>query len=146
MLCIQKVDFIILNEVDLQFILTRNTMQLTVFTSIHCNVLVREWSQNRMFVSRICFLFVFIVQIKVQTSMTRVWEWKMSCSNCSREYKTKSKVSEAATQSVPRKRCSENRQQIYRRTPMLKCNFNKVAKQLYWNRTSAWVFSCKFAA
>ena len=23
---------------------------------------------------------------------------------------------------------------------------NKVAKQLYWNHTSAWVFSCKFAA
>ena len=36
------------------------------------------------------------------------------------------------------KRCSENRQQIYRRTPMPKCDFNKVA--------SAWVFSCKFAA
>ena len=29
---------------------------------------------------------------------------------------------------------------------MLKCNFNKVAKQLYRNHTSAWVFSCKFAA
>ena len=26
------------------------------------------------------------------------------------------------------KRCSENMQQIYRRTPMPKCNFNKVAK------------------
>ena len=42
-------------------------------------------------------------------------------------------------------------QQIYRRTPMSKCDFNKVAikvsikvaKQLYSNRTSAWVFSCK---
>ena len=44
------------------------------------------------------------------------------------------------------KRCSENMQQIYRRTPIPKCNFNKVAKQLYCNRTSAWVFSCKFAA
>ena len=33
---------------------------------------------------------------------------------------------------VLRKRCSENMQQIYR--------------QIYWNRTSAWVFSCKFAA
>ena len=37
-------------------------------------------------------------------------------------------------------------QQIYRRTLMPKCDFNKVPKQLYWNRTSAWVFSCKFAA
>ena len=24
--------------------------------------------------------------------------------------------------------------------------FNKVAKQLYWNHTLAWVFFCKFAA
>ena len=44
------------------------------------------------------------------------------------------------------KRCSENMQQIYKRTPMPKCDFNKVALQLYWNHTSAWVFSCKFAA
>ena len=33
-------------------------------------------------------------------------------------------------------------QQIYRRTPMPKCDFNKVVKQLYWYRTSAGVFSC----
>ena len=32
---------------------------------------------------------------------------------------------------VLEKRCSENMQQIYRRTPMPKCDFNKVAKQLY---------------
>ena len=32
---------------------------------------------------------------------------------------------------VLRKRCSENMQQIYRRTRMPKCDFNKVAKQLY---------------
>ena len=32
---------------------------------------------------------------------------------------------------VLRKRCSENLQQIYRRTPMPKCDFNKIAKQLY---------------
>ena len=28
---------------------------------------------------------------------------------------------------VLRKKCSENMQQIYSRTPMVKCNFNKVA-------------------
>ena len=28
------------------------------------------------------------------------------------------------------------------RTPMSECDFNKVALQLYWNRTSVWVFSC----
>ena len=43
------------------------------------------------------------------------------------------------------KRCSEYMQQIYRRTPLLKCDFNKVVLHLYWNRTSAWVFFCKFA-
>ena len=47
---------------------------------------------------------------------------------------------------VLRKRCSEDIQQIYRRTPMPKYDFNKVALQLYWNHTSVWVFSCKCAA
>ena len=32
---------------------------------------------------------------------------------------------------VLRKSCSEKMQQIYRRAPMPKCDFNKVAKQLY---------------
>ena len=41
---------------------------------------------------------------------------------------------------VLKKSCSENMQQIYKRTPMPKCDFNKVTLQLYWNRTSAWVF------
>ena len=30
-----------------------------------------------------------------------------------------------------KKRCSEKMQQIDRRTPMPKCDFNKVAKRLY---------------
>ena len=38
-----------------------------------------------------------------------------------------------------------SRSEIYRTTPMPKCDFNKVAKQFYWNHTSAWVFSCNFA-
>ena len=37
-------------------------------------------------------------------------------------------------------------QQIGKETPILKWDFNKVAKQIYWNRTSAWVFSCEFDA
>ena len=47
---------------------------------------------------------------------------------------------------VLNKRCSGNMQQIYRRTPMPKCDFNKVALQLYWNHISALVFSRTFAA
>ena len=38
---------------------------------------------------------------------------------------------------VLRKTFPENMQQIYRRTPNPKCDFNKVVKQLYWNHTSA---------
>ena len=32
---------------------------------------------------------------------------------------------------VLKKKCSENIPQIYKRTPMPKCDFNKVAKQFY---------------
>ena len=49
------------------------------------------------------------------------------------------------SRAILRKRCSENMQQTCRRTPMRKCDFNKVANQLYWNHTSAWVFFSKFA-
>ena len=38
------------------------------------------------------------------------------------------------------KRFSGNMQQIYRRTPTPKCDFNKIALQLCWSHTSAWVF------
>ena len=41
---------------------------------------------------------------------------------------------------VLRKRCSENIQQIYRRSPMPKCEqLEHKVEQLYWDRTSAWV-------
>ena len=43
------------------------------------------------------------------------------------------------------KMCSANTQQICRRTQMRKCDFSNVANQLFWNPTSVWVFSCKFA-
>ena len=44
-----------------------------------------------------------------------------------------------------RKGVLKNMQQIYRRTPIPKCDFNKVALQLYWNCTLTCVFCCKFA-
>ena len=46
---------------------------------------------------------------------------------------------------VSRKSCSENMQQIYWRRLMPKCDFNKVSLQLYWNCSSARVFSCSAA-
>ena len=50
----------------------------------------------------------------------------------------KTTIQKQPSRCVLNKRCSENMQQIYRRTPMPKCDFNKVTLQLYWNRTSAW--------
>ena len=38
---------------------------------------------------------------------------------------------EAALHRCSSKKCSEKMQQIYKRKPMPKSNFNKVAKQLY---------------
>ena len=40
-------------------------------------------------------------------------------------------------------RCSYEK--VFCRKPMPKCDLNKVALQLYWNPTWAWVFSSKFA-
>ena len=42
----------------------------------------------------------------------------------------KSTKQKQPSRDVPIKRCSENMQQIYRKTPMPKCDFNKVALQL----------------
>ena len=48
--------------------------------------------------------------------LLRDWE----CCNC--------RVHKQPSRGVLRKRCSEKMQQIYRRTPMPKCDFNKVTK------------------
>ena len=43
---------------------------------------------------------------------------------------------------VPRKRCSENMQQIYRKTPMLKCDFNKaIFRTPFPKITYGWLLS-----
>ena len=41
------------------------------------------------------------------------------------------KMQKQPSKGIPRKRCSENMQQTYRITPMPKCDFNNIAKQLY---------------
>ena len=40
-------------------------------------------------------------------------------------------IQKQTSRGVRKKRWSENMQQIYKRTPMPKCDFNKVAQQLY---------------
>ena len=55
------------------------------------------------------------------------------CNLCNNLWKkkTKSSIQKQPSRGTLRKRCSENMQQMYRRTPMPKCDFNKVAKQLF---------------
>ena len=65
---------------------------------------------------------------------------------CTRKSRRIIKYQKQSPRGVPRKRCSENMQQIYKRTPMPKGDFNKAALQIYWNCFLAWVFSCMFAA
>ena len=48
--------------------------------------------------------------------------------NCSQN--SKGNLQKQPPRGVFNKKCSENMLQVYRRTPMPKCNFNKVAKQL----------------
>ena len=43
----------------------------------------------------------------------------------------KKKTQKQPSRGPLRKRCPENMQQMYRRTPMPKCDFNKYAKELY---------------
>ena len=67
---------------------------------------------------------------------TRLWIWY-----------ARAQWQKQTSRGVLTKRCSENMWKIYWSTPTPKCDFTKVAnRQLYLNQTSAWVFSCKFAA
>ena len=74
-------------------------------------------------------------QKKLQVSQIIVW-WHVN--NLARlTVKQSNNSQKQPSTGVLRKRCSENMQQIYRRAPMPKSGFNKVAKRLYWNHTSA---------
>ena len=70
-------------------------------------------------------MFVNILRLKIkilQAYLNNAWAWD----NSSDSYKYI--LQKQPPKGVLRKRCSENMQPIYRRTPMPKCGFNKVAK------------------
>ena len=69
-----------------------------------------------------------------------------NCFQCMLYFRVPNEIQKQPPRGFLKKRCSENVQQIDRGTLMPKCDFNKFAKQLYWNCTSAWVFSCKIPA
>ena len=57
-------------------------------------------------------------------------------------YLKKEKLQKQPFRGVLNKKYSEYMQQIYRRTSIPKCVFNKVALQFYWNHTSACSSAC----
>ena len=87
--------------------------------------------------------FVVATYLQKRNMFFCLWFLKLRKSNISR---VNCIVQKQPSRGVLRRRCSKHRHQIYRRTPMSKSDFNKVALQLYENHTSTWVFSCKFVA
>ena len=98
----------------------------------------------------IYFMFLFSIPILIRFQIVFDWKcfvvWDASNLDVHMQllYIFAPNLQKQPSISVLTKRSSENMQQIFRRTPMLKCDFNNVALQLYWNRTSVWVFPCKY--
>ena len=93
-----------------------------------------------------CFLslnFIFNVMIFLTPLITL--NFKLSFMKIMQSNSKFNNLQKQPLRGVPRKRYSENMQQIYRRLPMPKCEWN-ASLQLHWNRTWAWVFSSKIAA
>ena len=65
--------------------------------------------------------------IKQQTRTKNVWWMNKNVKNQKQSFR-----------GVLSKKCSENMLQIYRRTLMSMCDFNKVSKQLYWIEITLW--------
>ena len=66
---------------------------------------------------------------------------KDSMTRISRECCEQEHQSEASLQRCPQEKVFWKYTKSYRKTPMPKCDFSKVALQLYRNHTSTWVFS-----
>ena len=99
---------------------------------------------ERVFISwkRFCnpFYFPFLYPLKIYRSWNGI-EMVHVLKVLKNVWKVGQYIQKQPSVGVLMKRCSENMQQIYRRIAMSKCDFNKVVLELYWNRTSVWVFS-----
>ena len=79
---------------------------------------VLTFSQNWIRTHNVCYTFRLFIIVSAWWSITCLINWQRQ-----------------SPRGILSKMCSENMQQIYRKTPMPKCYFNKVALQLYWNHT-----------
>ena len=105
---------------------------------------VRHWQVHRItfLLPKLC-KFLFFLWQRAGTDGRNKTEtrtlWCKSLFSCFNNQKQSSR-------GVLKKRCSENTQQTYRRTPKPNCDFNNIALQLYKTTLSHGCFFCKFAA
>ena len=99
------------------FFLNKDSSQLKPITNLIYLLLLMQ-TPLKMFLLDI----IFCQNIKL---------WCMSC----RRSNYINFVQKQSSRDVLKKRCFEDTRQIYRRTSLLKCDFNKVALQHHWNHT-----------
>ena len=107
-----------------------------IFTGILDLIVISLMAFFHFFQITAIFIFwivLFLLQRYLQ------WEWLLSYVQCYQ-------CLEAATQRCYYEKVFWKFQKMYRRTSMSKSDLNKVAKQLWWNPTSAWLVSCELAA
>ena len=87
---------------------------------------------------------MFYILVSILLQILKIW-WKHAAMSL-RLLLILAKFQNNAMLEVILKCYSKKMQLTYKKAPVQKCDFNKVAKQFYWNLTSVWVFFCKFPA
>ena len=119
-------------------ILNRNfriVLPVDLVSTVQCN-------QSETFYSSIVIIYYFLLtrcslliisySLQLVVTMGKIVAKLRTKGICFKKSdKMNNKDQEQPSRGVLRKRCSENMQQIYSRTPMPKCDFNEVVKQLY---------------
>ena len=133
-------------------LLNKFLMEKLIFVHWFVQVNRQKTTVNNLFFEKLCCFFIHnfwkvlaICKFFVTARCLDVRFWDLLYFICLKFNPQYCYLQKQPSRGVPRKRCSENMQQIYMRTHMPKCDFN-TSLQIYWNQTLAWAFSCKFAA
>ena len=86
------------------------------------NVLIIKKPSDSQVTEKFKIIAKWLIEVKLDIARSKISTNKDHIKNS---------IQKQLFREVLRKGCSENIQQIYRRTPMRKCDFNKVALQLY---------------
>ena len=75
-------------------------------------------------------MLALYMKIKTKTELNE-FKVTFNCTMTKAHIHIQNSIQKQPSRGVPRKSCSENMQQIYRKTLFVKCDFNNVAKQHY---------------